>query len=163
MIFHFLLSIISATVALDDFQQSALDRHNFWRGHYQANNVTWSTTLESAAQTWVNRCVFEHGGGVAGGYGENLAAGYGDITAAIDDWVNGDGEAPAYDPSNPQASHFTQVVWKATTQIGCAVKQCDSLAVFDGAAAPLYDCLYSPPGNVYPQSNFANNVGSYVP
>ena len=27
-----------------------------------------------------------------------------------------------YNPQNPQASHFTQVVWKATTQLGCAVR-----------------------------------------
>lgn len=28
---------------------------------------------------------------------------------AVDAWVNGPGEVEAYDPNNPQASHFTQV------------------------------------------------------
>ena len=28
---------------------------------------------------------------------------------AVNAWVNGPGEVEAYDPNNPQASHFTQV------------------------------------------------------
>lgn len=28
---------------------------------------------------------------------------------AVNAWVNGPGEVEAYDPDNPQASHFTQV------------------------------------------------------
>ena len=29
-----------------------------------------------------------------------------------------------YNPNNPTYSHFTQMVWKATTQLGCAVTTC---------------------------------------
>ena len=32
-----------------------------------------------------------------------------------------------YNANDPQPSHFTQVVWKATTQVGCAVKDCPGL------------------------------------
>ena len=32
-----------------------------------------------------------------------------------------------YNPSNPQASHFTQVVWKGTQQVGCAVQSCNGI------------------------------------
>lgn len=35
-----------------------------------------------------------------------------------------------YDPNNPEASHFTQVVWKATTQVGCAFTSCSAGSVF---------------------------------
>jgi hypothetical protein len=32
-----------------------------------------------------------------------------------------------YNAQDPQPSHFTQVVWKATTQVGCAVKDCTGI------------------------------------
>ena len=39
--------------------------------------------------------------------------------------------AAQYDPSNPVASHFTQMVWKSTTQLGCAVQSCNG--IFDSS------------------------------
>ena len=32
-----------------------------------------------------------------------------------------------YNPSNPVPSHFTQVVWKGTSQVGCAVSTCSGI------------------------------------
>jgi hypothetical protein len=37
-----------------------------------------------------------------------------------------------YDPKNPTYSHFKQVVWKSTTQVGCAVATCSG--IFDASA-----------------------------
>jgi len=72
-----------------------------------------------------------------------------------------------YDPKNPVYSHFTQVVWKSTTQVGCAVAKCSGIFdakygvcptvpspgvktdyLFDRQPAQFYVCEYSPPGNV---------------
>jgi hypothetical protein len=33
----------------------------------------------------------------------------------------------SYNPNDPQASHFTQVVWKSTTQLGCASAICNGI------------------------------------
>jgi len=32
-----------------------------------------------------------------------------------------------YDPTNPQGSHYTQVVWKATLDLGCAFQMCKDI------------------------------------
>ncbi|KAM5541317.1 hypothetical protein V8D89_004871 [Ganoderma adspersum] len=125
-----------------------LNAHNSFRAQHGAAPLAWNDTLASAAQSWVDKCVFQHSGGAVGPYGENLAAGTGnyDIAAAIKGWTD---EAPQYDPQNPQASHFTQVVWKATTQLGCAVKD-GCTGIFDPKFGPakFYACEYAPPGNV---------------
>lgn len=61
-----------------------------------------------------------------GAYGENLAEGYANATASIEAWGN---EASQYDFSSGDFSestgHFTQLVWKATTAVGCGRKFCN--------------------------------------
>lgn len=51
-----------------------------------------------------------------------------------------------YDASNPTYSHLTQMVWKATTELGCALAMCDG--IFDGTDGSFYVCEYNPAGNV---------------
>jgi len=60
---------------------------------------------------------------------ENLAAGTGQFTATdgINIWV---AEEKKYDPKNPVASHYTQVVWKGTTEVGCVVQKCGAGTIF---------------------------------
>ena len=61
-----------------------------------------------------------------GPYGENLAEGFTNITEAVDAWG---GEQADYDFNNPgfseQTGHFTQLVWKATTTVGCGRINCN--------------------------------------
>ncbi|EIW86554.1 PR-1-like protein [Coniophora puteana RWD-64-598 SS2] len=135
--------------------QTYLDVHNAERAQHGANALVWNSTLSGAAQSWANGCVFQHSGGSLGPYGENLAAGTGSysITDSINSW---DSEESQYDPSNPQYSHWTQVVWKGTTDLGCAVATCNG--IFDASYGPAqyYVCEYYPAGNVI--GEFAQNV-----
>ena len=70
-------------------------------------------------------------------------------TACMTAWAN---EINSYDFANPGFSsatgHATQMLWVATTRIGCAAQAC--------AEGPLYVCEYDPPGNVIGQ--FQQNV-----
>ena len=77
--------------------QAALDSHNKYRALHQVGALTWDDTLASYAASHASSCVFEHTGGRAliflpsnslGPYGENLAAGYGSVSASIDAWYN---------------------------------------------------------------------------
>jgi len=118
--------------------------------------LTWSNTAAAAAQKWADNCVFQHSGGTLGPFGENLAAGTGSgygIPQALASWAD---EASQYDASNPVASHFTQMVWKATTEVGCALQSCSGIFASSFGLASYYVCEYSVQGNVI--GAFAQNV-----
>ncbi|KAF8990188.1 CAP domain-containing protein, partial [Cyathus striatus] len=46
------------------------------------------------------------------------------------------------------SGHFTQVVWKSTTSVACAITSCPAGTIF-GQASKYVVCRYAPPGN-YP-------------
>jgi len=70
------------------------------------------------------------------------AGGYASLADAVDAWYN---EVKLYDFNNPgwntATGHFTALVWKSTTKLGCAINAaCSSWTT--------YVCQYGPPGNV---------------
>ncbi|KIM48031.1 hypothetical protein M413DRAFT_439732 [Hebeloma cylindrosporum] len=135
--------------------QVYLRAHNSVRSQHGAVDLTWSDDLAAKAQQWANGCQFKHSGGSLGPFGENLAAGTGSYSfqSGMDAWV---AEISEYNPNNPVPSHFTQVVWKGTTQVGCAVSTCSG--IFDAKFGPAqyYVCEYSAQGNII--GRFAQNV-----
>lgn len=54
-----------------------------------------------------------------------VSASFATFTLRYDHWWPYD--IAEYSPSNPQPSHFTQVVWKSSTQVGCAVQSCNGI------------------------------------
>ncbi|BGP50609.1 hypothetical protein JCM10450v2_006528 [Rhodotorula kratochvilovae] len=146
-----------------DIRAAVLNEHNTFRAQHAAPPLVWDQALADSAASWANRCVFQHSQGAVGPYGENLAASAGSgvtVQTAISGIKAWEAEAPEYDPSNPIYSHFTQMVWKATTKLGCYQANCPAGSIFDaryGVNSYLV-CEYSPPGNVYPASNFLINV-----
>ena len=130
-----------------------LAAHNKYRQKHHAPALTWDTTLADRAQKWSNNCEFKH----SGTPGENLGYGYPTSTALVDAWYD---EVANYNYSKPgfslKTGHFTQVVWKGTTKVGCGVQTCNNF--FRGAK--FYTCNYSPYGNVIGANNkyFIENV-----
>ncbi len=146
------------------FQQAILTRHNYYRAKHGAPALTLDNQLNSGAQQWANRLAstqkFEHSG--TKGQGENLYV-YGtsgklptiteEANKAVDDWYN---EIKKYNFNNPGFSgatgHFTQVVWKSTTRLGCGIAS----GRFQGFNGRYVVCRYTPPGNYLGQ--FPQNV-----
>ena len=55
--------------------------------------------------------------------------------------------------------HYSQIVWKSTTQVGCYTQYCSNgLANTGGGVSPYFTvCNYSPPGNF--GGEYGANVG----
>ena len=130
----------AAPAALSVDMKRLLDEHNARRKKHCAAPLAWSSEVAAVAQKWAERCKFEHSKGT---YGENLAMGTtGSIPAerVISMWYD---EISKYDFAKPgfgmATGHFTQVVWKGTTHVGCGSAQCDGMT--------LWVCNYDPPGN----------------
>ena len=112
-------------------------------------NVTWSDAVAASAQAWAtslaanNSCNLEHESQQT--YGENLAMGT-NLTPkqAVDMWA---GEknlytwSPTYSMTdfNAGSGHYTQLVWRTSTQVGCGSATCGRSVVIS--------CRFSPPGN----------------
>ncbi|RVD88487.1 uncharacterized protein DFL_002671 [Arthrobotrys flagrans] len=130
--------------------QKCLETHNKFRAAHGAQPLTWSQEMADFARDKTQDCTMHHSGGP---YGENLAFGYTDVIAAVTAWYE---EKNQYNPAAPgfqlSTGHFTQLIWKATTEIGCYNRQC-------GGSQYLM-CEYRAPGNVVGENGryFTENV-----
>eukprot|EP00877_Chromochloris_zofingiensis_P015156 jgi/Chrzof1/9895/Cz04g19290.t1 len=126
----------------DSVLKAVLDQHNSYRAKHQVAPLAWSNSLAARAQNWANGCVFQHSGS-----GENLAMGHASFQQAVNDWY---AEVSQYSYQAGQYSsatgHFTQMVWKGSSQLGCGY----------APSCAMYVCHYDPPGNVI--GNFNDNV-----
>lgn len=115
--------------------------------------LVWSASIEAVAQTWANGCNYGHNPG-RGFVGENIFAStspYG-ARAVVGQWA---AEVANYNYATNTCTpgqvcgHYTQLVWRNTTSVGCAVRQCTTGSPFSGWSGPWYFvvCDYSPPGN----------------
>ena len=138
--------------ALDPFAQAFVDAHNAARGRAEPTpepalpDLVWDEDLAAIATDWAAGCVFEHSTGETG---ENLAA-YSDEVepnVIVDGWFS---EIADYDyatntcADGAACGHYTQVVWRDTLRVGCAVQSC----TLDGfGRGDLWVCEYDPAGN----------------
>ena len=131
--------------------QEILNAHNSYRKEVGVPPLSWSDTLASHAQEWANNLAKDKSlnhDSPQKKEGENLftgtSGGY-TFTQMVEDWgkekqnfktgtfpdVKKDGSSVV--------GHYTQIVWRNTTQVGCAIAETggDTILV----------CRYNPPGN----------------
>lgn len=113
------------------------------------SNVAWSDTVAASAQTWANNLAANDNCGLQhesqNTYGENLAMGTNLTPAqAVGLWAQEKSLytwSPTYSMADFDAGsgHYTQLVWRTSTQVGCGSATCGRNVVIS--------CRFSPPGN----------------
>jgi pathogenesis-related protein 1 len=128
--------------------------HNQIRDGVGVPALAWSPTLARYAQDWAkhlaeNGCQLAHRPNLP--YGENLFWTSSGATSqhVVDYWA---AEREHYDIETNSCAegkvcgHYTQIVWAATTQIGCGMATCGQ--------QQIWVCNYDPPGNLYNQKPY---------
>jgi len=159
-----------------DYSDAVVAHHNAHRANHSAPALTWDAGLAATAEKIASSCVYAHETSTdGGGYGQNIAAGApaSNISSVITELFynnevgNFDSLYGQSTPSNINDEsafdgwgHFSQIVWKGTTKIGCATYDCSGRGLANtGSNVPPHFtvCNYSPAGNFL--GEFNQNVG----
>ncbi|XP_034586847.1 pathogenesis-related protein PRB1-3 [Setaria viridis] len=129
--------------AIDDI----LKEHNAFRAKEHVPPLSWNATLAKFSQQYAEKtlkgpCKMVHS---TSPYGENLMLGTGGITwkTTVDQWSD---EKRSYHygsnscDAGKMCGHYTAVVWKGTTTVGCGRVKCNN-------GDTMIMCSYWPPGN----------------
>ena len=151
-------AVLTAPCAAQDSPQDFLDPHNAARSDVGVGAVSWDDAVAAYARSYAAQrrgdCALVHSGGP---YGENIFWGSAgaDWSAAdaVASWVS---EKRWYDhgsnscsaPEGRSCGHYTQVVWRDSTAVGCARVVCDN------GGGVFITCNYNPPGNFVGQSPY---------
>jgi pathogenesis-related protein 1 len=134
--------------------------HNIARTEAGVDPLVWSKNLAVYAQTWADHlastgCRIEHrprSGKWKQEHGENIfigTAGYYGVGNAAKAWER---EKSVYHGAVLNSSnwfpsgHYTQMIWKNTSRIGCAKAECRGNVIVV--------CNYDPPGNILGQKPY---------
>lgn len=129
------------------FPQEMLTAHNAVRRKIGVPSLKWSDKLAERAAEWANTLAKTGASRMQGIPGQNIAyttppgtAKARDIVAA---WAaeasNYDHEKNACIDGKRRCNHFTQVVWRSSSLLGCATAR--------DAQRDIWVCDYDPPGN----------------
>ncbi len=138
----------------------ALAAHNTTRAHATPTPdpplppMCWRASVATTAQRYADQCTYRHSGTF--GLGENIYAHTGDISAhaVLDAVASWSAEAADFSLrsntcSGPKCGHYTQIVWRATDQVGCGVRVCDRNSPLGSQFSTwtMVVCNYRRPGN----------------
>ncbi|TAL39851.1 MAG: SCP-like extracellular [Spirochaetes bacterium] len=135
-----------------------LAAHNRYRAELGLPALAWSDTLAQHAKAWAKELAKKgslvHATGT--GEGENLwmgTSGYFSFTQMVDGWGGEKkyfkyGSFPDVSTSGrwQDVGHYTQVIWRGTTEVGCGLAK--------AGGNDILVCRYSPPGNYMGQKPY---------
>ena len=146
----FWLALMAASPASESgFTREFLEAHNSIRADVDLPPLRWSPRLAAVAHEWATtqivRSQFRHS---RLGHGENIfeiRGGRVSPSDVVDAWAS---EVHDYDPRTntcrgPKCGHYTQIVWRGTTTVGCGMAR--------SSFRQVWVCEYDPPGNVVGQ------------
>lgn len=150
--------------------KAVLDQHNVYRCLHNVPNLVWDSEVAANAQAWADKGLFDHSpenqrvinGSQCGEslyWGEPVAVG----SDAVGVWYSEIESTSPYglaksildtkdSVKHRQVGHYTQVVWKSTTKVGCGKGR----AAIQSKSGDLWVCQYCSSGNVVGQ--FSANV-----
>lgn len=140
-----LLGFALAQSAAPSIADEMVAAHNAVRARLKLEPLVWSGKLAQAAQEWADTLLkdgtFRHP--ASSPWGQNLYEIYRDEylpDQVVSGWA---AEAANYDYKTNRCAdvcgHYTQIVWRDTKQVGCAVARREG--------REIWVCDYSPPGN----------------
>lgn len=141
------LQMVAAGTSISETIQGFLVPQNEARSQVGVPPLKWDVKLTNYARTYARErrvdCLLQHSDGP---FGENISWGSGrgwNTTEVVGAWVD---EKKWYNyadnscSSGQDCSHYTQIVRRTTTKVGCAIIRCNSGDTF-------IICNYYPPGN----------------
>jgi cysteine-rich secretory family protein len=141
------------TANATDFINTILAIHNRERALVGVPPLVWSESLAAGAQTWADHLVAisTNVHSTTQGYGENIAwrsHGVDALPLLVESWVaekNGYNVAPFQWDRDVTHAHYTAMVWRTTTEIGCGIANGSH-----GTSTNIdyLVCRYTPGGNV---------------
>ncbi len=156
--FHNAPAAFNAPVMTLALSNRILAAHNNERARFDVPPLVWDESLAISARDWAQELArsgrFEHSSpGVRHQAGENLFMGtsgaypveamVGNFLDERRDFTPGTFPAIARDGDWHNVGHYTQIIWRQTRQVGCAIAK--------GAHDDYLVCRYWPAGNVYGQ------------
>jgi len=146
----------SERVGRGTFAERLLEAHNVERRHLGVPELAWSPKLAAQAQVYAQKLAKQQAlvhasNAERGGAGENLWAGragfysaeemIGGMIAEKRDFKQGNFPQVSRTGQWRDVGHYTQMIWRETTDIGCAVVA--------GGGNDWLVCRYWPAGNIY--------------
>ncbi|MBU0499246.1 MAG: SCP-like extracellular [Gammaproteobacteria bacterium] len=151
---------LAAAGLIPEQQREMVEVHNRWRAQVNVADLGWSEDLAQTAQSWADRLRVNNGCGMR--HSERTDRGENLFWASAVRWSDGRREVKEVTPSrvtdawgaekvdyNParngcrsgrRCGHYTQIIWRATTELGCALALCPD-------KSQVWVCHYRPAGN----------------